>query len=239
MFVCVIITQTIKSFDNYKNPSLAIDLVVFGYHEERLSVMLLNRKEAPFRNSWTLPGGFLQMTETFSDTCDRVLKTKLGITNLYLEQLYSFDAVDRDPRGRVISVTYFALVNPTQFEIVAGSMANDVKWFEIKELPQLGFDHDQLYRKALQRLKAKILYNPVGFELLNDQFTLPELHRLYECILDISIDRRNFRRKILESGYILSTGKRKTGLQNRHPDIYLFNKKLEPNRFNLSIQLPE
>ncbi|MHA4809211.1 NUDIX hydrolase [Flavitalea flava] len=228
-----------KSFDSYINPSLAIDLVVFGYHEERLSVLLLNRKETPFRNSWTLPGGFLQMTETFSDTCDRILKTKLGITNLYLEQLYSFDAIDRDPRGRVISVTYFALVNPTQFEIVAGSMANDVKWFEIKELPPLGFDHDLLFRKAWERLKAKILYNPVGFELLNEQFTLPEVHRLYERILDISIDRRNFRRKILDSEYILPTGRRKTGLQNRHPDIYSFNKELKPNHFSLNIQLPE
>ena len=224
-----------KPFHSYKNPSLAIDLLVFGYHENSLSVLLLNRNEDPFKNTWTLPGGFLQMEETFQATCTRVLQTKLGLSNLYLEQLYSFDYPARDPRGRVISIAYFALINPKKFEIVAGSMANDVKWFEVNKLPKLGFDHASIFEKGLQRLKSKILYDPVGFELLDDLFTLPELHQLYECILGISIDRRNFRRKILDAEYIVSTGKKREGLQNRHPDLYKFNKKLKPNTFQLSI----
>jgi 8-oxo-dGTP diphosphatase len=226
-----------KPFNSYKNPSLAIDLVVFGYHENSLSVLLLNRKEAPFKDSWTLPGGFLQMEESFLQTCTRILRTKLGIDNLFLEQLYSFDDPERDPRGRVISVAYFALINPGKFEIVAGKMANDVKWFDIGKIPALGFDHSAIYEIALQRLKSKILYCPVGFELLDDLFTLPELHELYECILGIAIDRRNFRRKILDSEFIISTGKKREGMQNRHPDLYKFNKKLQPNTFHLNISV--
>lgn len=226
-----------KSFDQYQNPSLAVDLVVFGYHENSLNVLLLNRKEEPFKNKWTLPGAFLQMEERFQDTCSRVLKTKLGMTNLFLEQLYSFDELKRDPRGRVISVTYYALINPTKFEIIAGNMANDVKWFPVNEIPRLGFDHNLIFNKAFERLRSKILYYPVGFELLDDVFTMPELHRLYETILQIRIDRRNFRRKILDSKYLVSTGSKREGLQNRHPDLYKFNKKLKPNKFHINIDL--
>ncbi len=226
-----------KSFDQYQNPSLAVDLVVFGYYENSLNVLLLNRKEEPFKNKWTLPGAFLQMEETFLDTCNRVLNTKLGMDNFFLEQLYSFDDPGRDPRGRVISVAYYALINPSKFEIVAGNMANDVKWFPEDELPKLGFDHKNIFETALQRLRAKILYNPVGFGLLNDEFTMPELHKLYETILQTTIDRRNFRRKILDSQYVISSGSKREGLQNRPPDLYQFNKDLKPNKFQINIDL--
>ncbi|MBN9385319.1 MAG: NUDIX hydrolase [Chitinophagaceae bacterium] len=224
-----------KQFHEYRNPALAIDLVVFGYHENMLSVLLLNRNEEPFKNGWTLPGAFLQMEERFLEACGRILKTKLGIGRLFLEQLYSFDEPDRDPRGRVISVTYFALVNPGKFEIAAGKMANDASWHDVKKMPELGFDHKDIFRKALERLRSKILYFPVGFELLDDMFTMTELHELYECILDISIDRRNFRRKILDSEYIVDTGLKREGLRNRHPSLYKFNKKLKQNNFHLNV----
>lgn len=224
-----------KQFHSYKNPSLAVDLIVFGYHDQQLSVLLLNRKEEPFKDGWTLPGGFVQMEERFSETSSRILKTKLGIDNLYLEQLYSFDDPARDPRGRVIAVAHFALINPKQFEIVAGHMANDVKWFSVNKVPKLGFDHKLIFQKALERLKSKILYYPVGFELLDETFTMTELHELYECILGVEIDRRNFRRKILDSEYIVSTGTKREGLKNRHPDLYKFNKNLKQNNFQLNI----
>ncbi len=163
------------------------------------------------------------------------MKTKIGLENIYLEQLYTFDEPERDPRGRVISIAHYALVNPHRFEIVAGNMANDVQWFPVAEVPLLGFDHNRIFELALQRLKSKILYNPVGFELLNETFTMPELHELYEAILGISIDRRNFRRKILDSEYIIATGTKREGLKNRHPDLYRFNKKLKQNNFQLNI----
>jgi 8-oxo-dGTP diphosphatase len=224
-----------KPFQSYQNPSLAVDLVVFGYSQEQLSVLLLNRKEAPFKDRWVLPGAFLQMEERFRDTCSRVLKTKLGMDDVYMEQLYSFDEPDRDPRGRAIAVAYYALVNPARVAIAAGSMANDVAWFNIKELPELGFDHNGIFEKALQRLRSKITYFPVGFELLDELFTMPELHELYECILDTAIDRRNFRRKIMDSAYIINTGKKREGAQNRHPDLYKFNKQLKKNGFQINI----
>lgn len=226
-----------KPFHSYSNPALAIDLVVFGYHENELSVLLLNRKDEPFKGGWVLPGAFLQMEERFSDTCSRVLRTKLGMDKLYLEQLYTFDELDRDPRGRAISVTYFALVNPSRLEFSAGTMANDVQWFSVKKIPDLGFDHKIIFKKALQRLRSKILYFPVGFELLDEYFTMTELHELYETILDISLDRRNFRRTILASEYILPTGTQREGLQNRHPELFVFNKKLKKNNFQLNIPL--
>lgn len=227
--------ENIQPFHSYKNPSLAVDLVVFGYKERTLSVLLLNRKEEPFKDRWTLPGAFLQMEERFRDTCSRVLSTKLGMNDVYLEQLYSFDEPDRDPRGRAIAVAYYALVNPSQIAISAGHMANDVQWFDIKKLPKLGFDHTVIFEQALKRLQAKILYFPVGFELLDDLFTMTELHDLYECILDLPLDRRNFRRKILDAEYIIATGKKREGLQNRHPELYKFNKKLKENSFQLNI----
>jgi 8-oxo-dGTP diphosphatase len=226
-----------QPFHTYQNPALAIDLVVFGYMANELSVLLLNRKEEPFKGGWTLPGAFLQMEERFSDTCSRILQTKLGMDRLYLEQLYSFDEPGRDPRGRAISVTYYALVNPAKLEIAAGKMANDVQWVNSKKMPGLGFDHKLIFRKALERLRSKILYFPVGFELLDEQFTMTELHELYECILDMPLDRRNFRRKILASEYILPTGTKREGLQNRHPELYVFNKKLRKNNFQLNIPL--
>ncbi len=226
-----------KPFHSYSNPALAIDLVVFGYNAASLSVLLLNRKEEPFKGGWTLPGAFLQMDERFSDTCSRILQTKLGTDKLYLEQLYSFDEPGRDPRGRAISVAYYALVNPRKLQIAASTMAGDVQWVDCQKMPQLGFDHKGIYKMALQRLRSKILYFPVGFELLDDQFTMTELHELYECILDTSLDRRNFRRKILDSEYILPTGTKREGLQNRHPELYVFNKKLKRNNFQLNITL--
>lgn len=226
-----------KLFHEYKNPSLAVDLVIFGYHDNTLSVLLLNRKEEPFKDCWTLPGGFLQMEETFLDTCSRILKTKTGMDDVFLEQLYSFDGLGRDPRGRVIAVGYYALINPARFSIIAGSMANDVKWFDVHKLPKLGFDHDDIFRLALQRLKSKILYDPVGFELLDELFTITELHELYECILETTIDRRNFRRKILDAEYVINTGTKREGLQNRHPELYKFNKKLKKNSFQINVNV--
>lgn len=224
-----------KPFHEYKNPSLAIDLVVFGYHNNTLSVLLLNRKEEPFKDCWTLPGGFLQMEETFLDTCSRILQTKLGMKEVFLEQLYSFDAPDRDPRGRVIAVGYYALINPAKFSVVAGNMANDVKWFNVRKMPALGFDHKHIFKQALQRLRSKIQYDPVGFELLDELFTITELHELYECILQTTIDRRNFRRKILDAAYVINTGLKREGLKNRHPELYKFNKQLKKNSFQINV----
>lgn len=219
----------------YTNPSLAVDLVVFGYYEGELSILLLNRKEKPFENKWTLPGGFVHIEDTLSKTCTRILQSKLGIADVYLEQLYSFDEPKRDPRGRVISIAYYALINPTKFQLSAGAMTNDVQWFAIKKKPQLGFDHNSIFDVALARLSAKIQYHPAGFQLLDELFTMSELHQLYETIAGLSIDRRNFARKILAADYVINTGLKREGSKNRHPELFRFNKKIKPHQFHITL----
>ncbi len=226
------------AFDSYKNPALAVDIVLFGYDGDALQVLLLNRNEEPFKNRWTLPGAFLGVQETFGEACARVLRHKLGLGKTFVEQLYTYDDPARDPRGRVVSVAHYALINPASVAVVAGAMANDVKWFPVQRVPALGFDHKAIFRQALQRLRSKLLYQPVGFELLDDRFTMPELHRLYENILEIEIDRRNFSRKILESGFVIPTGEKRTGGANRRPDLYRFNAKLRQHALHLNFSKP-
>lgn len=210
---------------DFEKPSLTIDCVVFGYDLKQLKVLLLNRKKKPFKNSWALPGGFLDVKESFEQCVERVLATKTGMVDLFMEQLYTFGEVKRDERGRVISVAYFSLVNPHKYQIINGLMNNDTQWFDYSELPELAFDHAKIVAIAHERLQNKVRYQPIGFELLDKEFTLPELQRLYETILGKTIDRRNFRKKMLELGIIKATGERKTGTPNRQPDIYEFDKK--------------
>jgi 8-oxo-dGTP diphosphatase len=217
--------QSSSDIHSFEKPSLTVDCVVFGYDLTTLNVLLVNRKDAPFQNHWALPGGFLNVQkETFEDTATRVLATKTGLTDLYMEQLYTFGNIHRDERGRVISVVYFALVNPRNYHIVNGFMNHDTRWFDFKKLPNLAFDHTEIVTKAYERLQNKVRYQPIGFELVNTEFTLPELQRLYETILNKKIDRRNFRKKMLELGIVKPTGERREGAPNRQPDIYTFDK---------------
>lgn len=209
--------------NKFPQPSVTVDCVVFGYDGADLSALLLNRKDEPYKNAWTIPGGFLHIHETFEMAAQRILQTKTGLKNLFLEQLYSFDAIDRDPRGRVISVAYYALINPTKYNVVAGIAANNIGWFKLNKLPKLGFDHKAIIKAAFKRLKAKVLYQPIGFELLDQYFTLTELQHLYECILEKNIDKRNFRKKFLEKNVLKATGQKRTGLKNRQPELYQFN----------------
>lgn len=206
----------------YPRPSVTIDCVVFGYDGEQLSILLLNRRDEPFANQWTLPGGFLHLEETFEEAAQRILKDKTGIENLFLEQLYTFGSLSRDPRGRVLSVAYYALVNPAKYQLMVGQMANELRWFNWKQLPSLGFDHAQIAQLAQTRLAAKIQYQPIGFELLNAQFTMSELQALHECILGETLDRRNFHKRMMASGLLRSTGERREGLKSRPAELFEF-----------------
>lgn len=208
-----------------QNIKVAVDAVVFGYtSKEGLSVLLIKRNIHPFKDTWALPGGLVGDDEPLEDAIQRELKEETGVNINYLEQLYSFGKPGRDPRNRVISITYYGLVKPDAFELHADTDAGDVAWFNIKKIPQLAFDHNQIIRVAHERLKNKMLYQPVGFELLEEKFPFSELEKLYMAVLDRSIDRRNFKKKITKFGFLEET-KEKQSLDGagRPGNLFRFN----------------
>jgi len=210
-----------------QNIKVAVDAVVFGYtSKEGLSVLLIQRKIKPFKGDWALPGGLIGDEESLEDAVHRELKEETGVSINYLEQLYSFGKPGRDPRNRVISITYYGLVKPDAFVIKADTDASDVAWFNIKKLPELAFDHNQIINIAHERLKNKILYEPVGFELLDERFPFSELEKLYVAVLDRPIDRRNFKKKITKFGFLEETNE-KQSLEGagRPGNLFCFNQK--------------
>jgi len=205
---------------------VSVDAVVFGYDQENgISVLLIKRKNEPFQKMWALPGGLVLNMESLDDAVSRELKEEAGIDVNYLEQLYTFGAPERDPRNHAISVSYFGLVRPQDFQIAAQTDAEDAAWFNIKKLPKLGFDHKQIIDAAIKRLRGKITYEPVGFELLDKEFPFSDLEKLYQTLLDQQIDRRNFKKKIIGLGILEEldeTIQRKSGRPAR---LFKFNKK--------------
>jgi len=187
---------------------VATDAIVFGYEKaEGVSILLIKRKFEPFKDNWAIPGGFVKPAESLEEAVTRELEEETGIKVNYLEQLYTFGDPDRDPRQRVISVSYFALVKSTAYqEIKASTDAEDAKWFNIKKLPLLAFDHRQILAVAIERLRSKVRYQPVGFELLDKKFPFSDLEKLYTALLDKVINRRNFSKKILSFDFLEETG---------------------------------
>ena len=175
---------------------LTVDIVIFTIMEERLKVLLVKRGIKPFEGQFALPGGFVHNEESLDDAARRELFEETGTRDVYLEQLYSFGDTGRDPRGRVVTVAYYALVSSTTSPLTAGSDASEASWFLVDHLPSLAFDHKQIIEYAVTRLRNKLEYTTVGFELLPPKFTLSELQHLYEVILGKSLDKRNFRRKM-------------------------------------------
>jgi 8-oxo-dGTP diphosphatase len=205
---------------------VSVDAVVFGYDPEKgISVLLIKRKNQPFQKMWALPGGLVLNRESLDDAVSRELKEEAGIDVNYLEQLYTFGSPDRDPRNHAISISYFGLVRPQDFEIAAQTDAEEVDWFNIKKLPKLAFDHKKIIDTAIKRLRGKITYEPIGFELLEKEFPFSDLEKLYQTLLDQDIDRRNFKKKIVSLGILeelAETIQRKAGRPAR---LFKFNKK--------------
>jgi len=207
---------------------VAVDAIVFGYSKaDGVSVLLIQRKYEPFKGGWAIPGGFVLETESLEEAAERELEEETGIKVNYLEQLYTFGEPQRDPRQRIISVAYFGLVKAAQYqELKASTDAENAKWFNIKRLPSLAFDHKHILAIAIERLRAKIRYQPIGFELLDKKFPFSDLEKLYTALLDREMNRRNFSKKILSFDFLEETGElSKSEGKGRPSKMYQFNQK--------------
>jgi 8-oxo-dGTP diphosphatase len=202
--------------------NVAVDCIIFGFDDEGLKLLLLQRNFEPALGKWSLMGGFLKKNESIEEAASRVLLTLTGLTNVYMEQLSTFGDIGRDPGARVISVAYYALININKYdkELVK---KNNAHWVKIDQLPDLIFDHEKMVNKALRRLRRKASTEPVGFNLLPEKFTLPQLQRLYEAIYQVDFDKRNFRKKILSLGILEKMEEKDKESSKRGAYLYHFN----------------
>ena len=207
---------------------VAVDAIVFGYSKtDGVSVLLIQRKYEPFKGQWAIPGGFVLEDESLEEAVARELQEETGVEVNYMEQLYTFGIPKRDPRQRVVSIAYFGLVNTSQYrELKASTDAANARWFNIKKLPTLAFDHKQIVQLAIERLRSKIRYQPIGFELLDKKFPFSDLEKLYAALLDREINRRNFSKKILSFDFLEETGDvSKPDGKGRPSKMYKFNER--------------
>lgn len=209
----------------YPRPALTVDCVVFGLDDEDLKVLLIQRDREPFAGRWALPGGFVDINESPEQAARRELKEETCLAPVYLEQFYTFGEPGRDPRGHVVSVAHYALVNIRGHQVQAASDARDVAWFPVRNTPPLAFDHRQIVQTAYERLQGKLRWQPVGFELLPRKFTLSQLQHLYETILGRKLDKRNFRRRLLKTGLLKETDQTEKGVPHRAACLYRFDAK--------------
>ena len=223
----------------FARPALTVDVVVFALDEDDLRVMLIQRDLSPFEDQWALPGGFVRVDETLDEAARRELEEESGLKDIFLEQLYTFGDLDRDPRERVVTVAYYALVNLAGHEVKASTDARNAAWFPMSDLPRLAFDHQRILETAHERLRAKVQYQPIGFELLPEKFTLRQLQHLYEVILDRELDKRNFRKKVLGMEIVKETNEIETDVAHRAARLYRFDKqkyeRLTKRGFNFEI----
>lgn len=205
----------------YPHPAVATDCVIFTFDGAQLQVLLIERGVEPFKGKWALPGGFIKIDESASECARRELQEETGVSNCFLEQFHAYASPDRDPRERVISIAYYALVKQQQVE--GGDDAANAQWFYLKDVPQLAFDHDRILRDALAHLREAIHFKPVGFELLPEVFTMKELQSLYEAILDVRFDRRNFYKKMLHLDLLIPEEDNAEPASKRQRIYYRFN----------------
>ena len=205
----------------YPHPAVTTDCVIFGFDGERLQVLLVERGIEPYKGKWAFPGGFLKMDETAEEGALRELREETGLERAYIQQFHTFSDPHRDPRERVITIAYYALVKIQ--EVHGGDDAASARWFPLSEIPSLAFDHDYILRMATQRLREEIHFQPVGFELLPEKFTLKELQALYEAILGISFDRRNFAKKMLYLEILTELDETVWPPPKREAKLYRFN----------------
>jgi 8-oxo-dGTP diphosphatase len=212
--------------NKFEKPSVTVDIVIFTVRGQDLKVLLVKRDISPFKGSWALPGGFVRISESLEEAAKRELVEETGVKDVYLEQLYTFGDPKRDPRTRVITVTYFALINSQNVQLKASTDVSDVQWFSTYDLPKLAFDHEKIVKYALQRLRWKLEYTTVAFSLLPETFTLTQLQKVYEIIFNKTFDKRNFRKKILSLNILDETKEVTKSVSHRPARLYSFKKRI-------------
>lgn len=219
--------------------NLSIDSVVFGFENNNLEVLLIKRKRNPNKDSWALPGGFVLKSETLDEAAVRILEETSNVKNIYLEQVHTFSKIDRFPLRRVISVAYFALIDPEKHSLKPGLDTTDAKWFNVNDRIEFPFDHAEIFKKALKQLKQRVRTKPIGFELLPKKFSLTQLQNLYECILGEKLDKRNFRKRILGYKMLIALNDYQKDVAHRAARLYKFDsnayQKLRNNGFNFQL----
>ena len=205
----------------YPHPSVTTDCVIFGFDGSNLQVLLVERGIEPYKGMWAFPGGFIRMDESCEEGALRELQEETGLKNAYVEQFHTFSDPKRDPRERVITVAYYALVRKQ--DVKGGDDAARAAWFTLDKVPQLAFDHDSILRKAQKRLRERIHFEPIGFELLPEKFTIKQLQNLYEAILDVRFDRSNFTKKMLHFNILHQLDETVWPTPKREANLYSFN----------------
>lgn len=205
----------------YPHPSVTTDCVIFGFDGSQLQVLLVERGVEPYKGKWALPGGFMRIDESAEDCALRELKEETGLSTAYIKQFHAFTTPDRDPRERVVTIAYYALVKLQNVE--GGDDAAKAQWFSLDDVPSLAFDHDEILRKAERALRHQIHFEPIGFELLPEKFTMKSLQQLYEAILNVHFDRRNFYNKMLHLGILTQVEKTANNSSKKEPFLYRFN----------------
>ncbi len=204
--------------------NISIDCVIFGFENSTLEVLLVKRAIQPEKGMWALPGGFIKKDELVEDAAQRILEVTTGVKNIYLEQTAVFDGVERYPLWRVFTIAHFALISPENYALSPGIDTSEVSWFKLHDLPELPFDHAQIIQTALKKLQSRVRIKPIGFELLPEKFTLPQLQKLYEEILGKKIDKRNFRKKLLKMNLLKRLQEKDKSNVRRAAYLYKFEK---------------
>lgn len=209
---------------------VAIDCIIFGFDGEEIKLLVIKRNFEPEKGNWSLMGGFLNETEDLEAGAERILHDLTGLKNVYVEQIMTAGKVDRDPVERTLSVVFFALINIHNHDQEAVKNHN-AQWLSLKRKPSLIFDHDEMVNKALEHLRYNAALHPLGFELLPERFTIPQLQKLYEAIYDMKLDRRNFSRKILSTGLLIDTGEKDNQSSTKKAGLFRLDQERYKNKF--------
>jgi 8-oxo-dGTP diphosphatase len=209
--------------DDFFKSAFSVDCAVFGFDNDQLKLLLIRRGAEPFLGDYALPGDLVYPDEDLDVAAKRVLKELTTLTDVFLEQVQSFGKVDRHPFGRVITISYYALIKIKDYEVGAANWAKEARWHSVDDLPRLAFDHQEIVNTCLDRLRANVLHKPIGFELLPEKFTLTQLQSLYEALLGTALDTRNFRKRMLAQGILEELDERQDGVAHRPAKLYRFN----------------